>query len=201
MKTAGREAFFIGLRATPLFSAVLQRPLKIWNRYTCYRMGLLLNFWRSITLPVLWKQMQSFYIFFSKGKTTLVDIITQDAIETKIWTIRGVRVMVDHDLAFLYDVPTGHLKRAVKRNLLRFPKDFMFQLTKEESLELSRCQIGILKRGQNIKYSPDEKKWMGFRTGKWSGKSIAQAIPSGHSLWLVYKRYSASEIIVIQRLD
>ena len=53
-------------------------------------------------------------------------------IETKIYTIRGVKVMLDRDLADLYQVPTRRLNEQVKRNSTRFPEDFMFQLSKEE---------------------------------------------------------------------
>ncbi len=61
--------------------------------------------------------------------------------------------MLDRDLAGLYAVSTGALNRAVKRNAIRFPSDFMFRLTLDEAVA-SRCQIGTLKRGQNIKYIP-----------------------------------------------
>jgi hypothetical protein len=54
------------------------------------------------------------------------------AIQNKIYEIRGQRVMPDRDLAELYQVTTGNLNKAVKRNIKRFPPDFMFQLTKEE---------------------------------------------------------------------
>lgn len=53
-------------------------------------------------------------------------------IQNKIYEIRGQRVMIDRDLAELYRVTTGNLNKAVKRNIRRFPPDFMFQLTKEE---------------------------------------------------------------------
>ena len=53
-------------------------------------------------------------------------------IQSKIFEIRGQRVMLDRDLAELYQVTTGNLNKAVKRNIRRFPPDFMFQLTKEE---------------------------------------------------------------------
>ena len=77
-------------------------------------------------------------------------------IEDKIYTIRGVQVILDSDLAKLYDVETKQLNRQVKRNIDRFDEDFMFQLTKEESEELSRCHFGTLKskQGYNIKYLP-----------------------------------------------
>jgi len=61
--------------------------------------------------------------------------------------------MLDKDLAELYSVPTKRLKEQVRRNLDRFPYDFMFQLTREEAVS-SRSQIATLKRGQNIKYLP-----------------------------------------------
>ena len=79
-------------------------------------------------------------------------------IQSKIYEIRGQRVMLDRDLAELYGVETKALNKAVKRNSERFPERFMFQLTKEESL---RFQIGTLNersgkqtRGQHLKYLP-----------------------------------------------
>lgn len=60
------------------------------------------------------------------------DLLPQESIEGKIFTIRGKRVMLDRDLAGLYGVATGNLNKAVSRNIERFPEDFMFQLTKEE---------------------------------------------------------------------
>jgi hypothetical protein len=82
------------------------------------------------------------------------EIIPQEIVESKILFIRGRKVMLDKDLALLYEVETKMLNRAIKRNMDRFPDDFMFQLTKEEYAELSRYQFGTLKRGHNIKYSP-----------------------------------------------
>ncbi|UCD34255.1 MAG: ORF6N domain-containing protein [Nitrospiraceae bacterium] len=81
-------------------------------------------------------------------------IIPREVVESKIRFIRGKKVMLDRDLAILYGVETRTLNQAVKRNLNRFPEDFMFQLNQEEVAELSRSQIVILKRGQNIKYFP-----------------------------------------------
>ena len=63
-------------------------------------------------------------------------------IEHLIYTIRGVQVMLDRDIALLYSVETGQLNRQVKRNIERFPSDFMFQLSKEEQ-EILKCQNGI----------------------------------------------------------
>ena len=70
-------------------------------------------------------------------------------IQNKIFTLRGKQVMLDKDLAELYGVTTGNLNKGVKRNLNRFPEDFMFRLTKEEYESLI-FQIGISKgRGGN----------------------------------------------------
>ncbi len=81
-------------------------------------------------------------------------ILPAELIENKIYLIRNKKVMLDSDLAELYDVGTKVLNQAVKRNIARFPEDFMFQLNKEEASGLSRSQIVTLKRGQNIKYLP-----------------------------------------------
>lgn len=73
-------------------------------------------------------------------------------IQDHIYVIRGQRVMLDFDLARIYQVETAQLKRQVRRNMERFEgEDFMFKLTNDE---LSRCQFGTLKkgRGSNFKY-------------------------------------------------
>jgi hypothetical protein len=64
-----------------------------------------------------------------------------ELIERRIYTIRGHKVMLDSDLAELYQVPTKRLNEAVKRSLNRFPEDFMFRLTGVEAEELNRSQI------------------------------------------------------------
>ncbi|OGX27723.1 MAG: DNA-binding protein [Omnitrophica WOR_2 bacterium RIFCSPHIGHO2_01_FULL_48_9] len=79
--------------------------------------------------------------------------IPSEVVESKIYLIRGHKVMLSIHLAELYDVQTKVLIQAVKRNLRRFPEDFMFQLTWKEA-QSSRSQIVTLKKGQNIKYLP-----------------------------------------------
>lgn len=69
-------------------------------------------------------------------KPDLAASLSQESIQSRIYTIRGVQVMLDRDLAILYGVETKQLNQAVKRNPIRFPEDFMFQLTKEESYTL-----------------------------------------------------------------
>lgn len=62
--------------------------------------------------------------------------------------------MLDNDLAEMYGVETRALKQVVRRNIDRFPEDFMFEMTTEEAEDLSRSQIVTLKRGQKYKISP-----------------------------------------------
>jgi hypothetical protein len=81
--------------------------------------------------------------------------LTIEAIAGRILLLRGQRVMLDADLAALYGVSTGRFNEAVRRNLSRFPGDFMFPLTNQDLAAL-RSQIAILKpgRGQHRKYIP-----------------------------------------------
>lgn len=81
-----------------------------------------------------------------KNKTEK-DLVVFEKIENKIYNIRGQRVMLDSDLAEIYQVETKMLNRAVKRNLDRFPEDFMFQITDEETKSL-RFQIGTSNKGR-----------------------------------------------------
>ena len=103
-------------------------------------------------------------------------LIPAERIERRILLLRGQKVMLDFHLAELYEVETRSLNQAVKRNIERFPEDFMFQLSEEETQELLRSQIVILnaesggissenpgslrsqrvtlKRGEHLKYSP-----------------------------------------------
>ena len=83
--------------------------------------------------------------------------ITRPSIEKRIYVIRDKQVMLDSDLAVLYQVETGALNRAVKRNISRFPEDFRFQLTNEEYQNL-RCQTGI------SSFAQDENNYGGRRT-------------------------------------
>jgi len=97
----------------------------------------------------------------------LKELSISQTIEEKIYFIRGQKVMLDRDLAWLYGVQTYRLNEAVKRNKKRFPEDFMFKLTKEEDNLLKSqfvtpnikdtsltSQIAMLKRGQHSKYLP-----------------------------------------------
>jgi len=81
-------------------------------------------------------------------------VATEDLIIQKIYCIRGQKVMLDRDLAILYDVETKRLKEAVKRNIKRFPEDFMFEMTKDE-FEIWRSQIATSKSdNKGLRYAP-----------------------------------------------
>ncbi|MFC4211575.1 ORF6N domain-containing protein [Pedobacter lithocola] len=80
-------------------------------------------------------------------------VIPNEIIINKIYLFRGVKVMLDSDLAELFGVENRHLKQQVRRNTERFPKNFMFELTKEEN-EVLRSQFVILEQGKYSKYLP-----------------------------------------------
>jgi hypothetical protein len=88
-------------------------------------------------------------------KDKKASIVPLEGVVSRIFLVRGQKVMLDADLAELYGVPTGRLNEQVKRNIDRFPPEFMFLLTKQEA-EFLRSQTAILKRGrgQHRKYLP-----------------------------------------------
>ena len=90
--------------------------------------------------------------------TDKLPLASVEFIESKIFLIRGQKVMLDEDLAVLYEVETKALNRAVKRNLDRFPDDFMFQLSADEFDNL-RCQSDT----SSLKSQIDTSKWGGRR--------------------------------------
>jgi hypothetical protein len=84
-----------------------------------------------------------------RPKNSAITVIPSERIERSILFIRGDKVMLDFDLAKLYDVETRSLNQAVKRNIERFPADFMFQLTSEEFQEW-RSQFVISNPGAKM---------------------------------------------------
>lgn len=77
------------------------------------------------------------------------ELIPHEVIERRIFLIRGQRVMIDRDLAKLYEVETKYLNRQVKRNIRRFPEEFLFRLTREERNEL----VTICHRFKTMKHA------------------------------------------------
>lgn len=90
----------------------------------------------------------------AKTESTQTEVILLEAdVQNQIYSIRGLNVMIDSDLAVLYAVETKQLKRQVRRNIERFPNDFMFELSNEEH-RILRSQFSTLKQGQHSKYLP-----------------------------------------------
>ncbi len=102
------------------------------------------------------------------------ELMPIEIIENKIYIIRGQKVMLDKDLAWLYEVETKKLNQAVKRNIERFPEDFMFQLTKEEFDKLMSEDVTFKMgnkglRSQSATSSEDEILMSQFVTSSWGG--------------------------------
>jgi phage regulator Rha-like protein len=102
---------------------------------------------------------------------------TMETIERKIYLVRGQKVMLDSDLAELYGVETRVLNQSVRRNIMRFPLDFRFQLTAEES-EALRCQAGILElhdylRSQFVTLKPGRGKHRKYRPYVFTEQGVA----------------------------
>lgn len=123
----------------------------------------------------------------------------------KIHEIRGQKVMLDADLAEMYGTETKYLKRAVNRNIGRFPDDFMFQLTKEE-WEVLRCNFGTLEtngRGKHPKYLPyvfTEQGVAMLSSVLNSEKAIAVNIAIMRA-FVAIRRYALTYTELAQRLD
>ena len=142
-------------------------------------------------------------------------MLTVEDIKKRIFTIRGVQVMLDRDLAALYGVETKYLNKQVKRNIERFPEDFMFQLTKEEAsrfqngtLDMSeeaRSQNGTLKggRGSNIKYLPYAFTEQGISqlSGVLRGQMAIDASILIMRAFVAMRRFISANAGLFQRMD
>ena len=91
-----------------------------------------------------------------KKEIILLDQIDREKVKSQIYEVRGLRVMLDSDIAAYFGVETAALNRAMKRNIKRFPPKFCFQISREEYHEILRCQFGILEleQGKYSKYLP-----------------------------------------------
>lgn len=92
-------------------------------------------------------------IGFALEEGIMPSLVPDERIEQKIFLLRGEKVLLDSHLAELYDVETGAINRAVKRNRERFPEDFVLQLTEQE-YEALRCHFGISKERGGRRYLP-----------------------------------------------
>lgn len=130
-------------------------------------------------------------------------VLSVHDIEKLIVTLRGVQVLIDRDLAFLYQVEVKQMNRQVKRNIERFPADFMFQLTKEEYNGL-KCQNGTSnERGGDRRALPYAFTQQGI--GMLSGLLRSQvAIDTNIKIMRAFvgmQRYVAASMEIFQRLD
>jgi len=149
--------------------------------------------------------------------TQALDIYTQDTIQSRIYTIRGVQVMLDRDLAMLYQIPTGRLNEAVKRNIERFPDDFMFQLTKDEWESLKsqivisnsdneglKSQIATSKNGRGgvrkLPYAFTEEGVSQLASVLHSSVAIQTSIRI-HRAFVAMRKFLTANAGVFQRLD
>ena len=89
----------------------------------------------------------------ARAKKSIIKTIPDETIIRKIYLLRGEKVMLDMDLAILYDTETKYLKRSVRQNIKRFPPDFMLELTKEEYENL-RCNFSTSNQRGGIRYLP-----------------------------------------------
>ena len=135
-----------------------------------------------------------------KDKSTLISV---HDVEKLIVTIRGIQVLIDRDLAYLYQVEVKQMNRQVKRNIERFPEDFMFQLTKEEYNSL-KCHFGTSnERGGDHRALPYAFTQQGI--GMLSGLLRSQvAIDTNIKIMRAFvgmQRYIAASLEIFQRLD
>jgi hypothetical protein len=91
------------------------------------------------------------------------ELIPVEMIERKIHVVRGVKVMIDSDLAYLYHVPTKRFNEAVKRNKNRFPEDFMFQLNKKEMVDLNQLQFATGSKNLRSQFATSSSSYGGRR--------------------------------------
>jgi len=85
---------------------------------------------------------------------TEIELVATEQITEKIYLLRGAKVMLDKDLATLYRVETKYLKQSVRRNINRFPDDFMFELSKEEFADLKSQIANADSEKKSLRYSP-----------------------------------------------
>lgn len=158
-----------------------------------------------------------------------LELTTQEQIQAHIYTIRGMQVMLDKDLAVYYGITTSALNQAVKRNTDRFPEDFMFQLTKEEASNLQSILMSQnmmsslksqnvilneedgslvrtnvkLKRGQHIKKMPYAFTETGVSSlaSVLRGPRAAQTHVMIMRAFVAMRRYLTAHAGVLQRLD
>ncbi len=150
------------------------------------------------------------------GEVGMSEIITSEGIQRKIITIRDYQVMLDEDLALLYEVELKRLNEQVKRNIERFPEPFCFQLTAEEaeslrsqfatsSWEFLRSQFATLKtgRGQHRKYLPYvfSEQGVAMLSAVLKSETAVKVSIQIMNAFVVMRRFLRDNAQVFQRLD
>ncbi len=103
-------------------------------------------------------------------------LLQESSIMQKIMNLRGTKIMIDHDLAELFGVSTKRLKEQVRRNIKRFPDDFMFQLTEEEKQEV----VAICDHLAKLRYSP----YLPYAFTEHGAVMLASVLNSERPFWL-----------------
>ncbi len=116
-------------------------------------------------------------------------------IRNRIFTMRGVQVMVDRDLAELYCVETRVLNQAVKRNIKRFPPEFMFRLTKEE-MENWKSQIVISNKEKSIK----PKQGIFYDGQVFDAYEFVPSLKDLGKKWFAFSKMSSVNLNLLKRL-
>jgi hypothetical protein len=132
----------------------------------------------------------------------MASLLAAEIIEQRIFLIRGEKVMIDRDLAALYNVPTKALNQAVRRNNDRFPSSFMFPLTKTESLEL----VTICDRFESLKHSSSPplaftEQGVAMLSSVLRSKRAIQVNIQIMSTFVHLRRMLADNRVLAQRLD
>ena len=128
--------------------------------------------------------------------------VSTDVVENKIIVLRDTQVILDRDLAVLYKVETAQLNRQVKRNIQRFPEDFMFQLTKAEAESL-KCQNGISNSKGGDRYLPYAftEQGVSMLSGLLRSETAINANILIMRAFVAMRRYLVANAQILHRLD
>ena len=134
--------------------------------------------------------------------SAICDTPAVQQIEQRIFVVRNKQVIMERDLAALYDVETSQLNRQVKRNIQRFPEDFMFQLTKEEVKSL-KCQNGISNTRGGDRYLPYvfTEQGVSMLSGLLRSETAIQANILIMRAFVAMLRFLVANAQIFQRLD
>jgi len=128
--------------------------------------------------------------------------LNEESVKNKIFSVRGVQIILDRDLAELYQVETKVLNQAVKRNFNRFPLDFMFKLTESEKIELvTNCdRLEPLKHSSSSPYAFTEQG-VAMLSGVLKSKTAIKVSIQIMSAFVVMRQFLQSNAQIFQRLD